>query len=40
VDEERLQAGSVYPHQSKLRQVSAKIAAAVMRQARQMASDD
>ena len=34
VDEERLVAGAVYPDQSKLRYVSAKIAAAVMRQAR------
>ncbi len=34
VDEERLEAGAVYPCASKLRYVSAKIAAAVMRQAR------
>jgi malic enzyme len=34
VDQERLNAGAVYPCQSKLREVSAKIAAAVMRQAR------
>jgi malic enzyme len=34
VDEQRLAAGAVYPCQSKLREVSARIAAAVMRQAR------
>jgi len=34
VDQQRLEAGAVYPCQSKLREVSARIAAAVMRQAR------